>query len=150
EDHSHSFHRSEPTGREVVPSTPPKAPPPSERALEKVRSSLKQAAPEHQADRVKEELRAVQNKPVVDQRHGLLRTLVTFLTVGVEMIPGGLGPYGIGDALTVLEAAVGRTIDGLHLTPWERVLYLGASVIPVIPARPFIAGYRYLKDVRKH
>jgi hypothetical protein len=70
--------------------------------------------------------------------------LKTLATVIVEMIPGGLGPYGIGDLVTALEAIAGRSIDGLKLTFFERLLYLGASAIPVVPARPFVSAYRWL------
>jgi hypothetical protein len=143
------FRRSESQGREVAPSTSLEISSPPERVPEKAHHSLQQTPPDQQLARVREELRSVQQKPAVDQQHGALRTLATVLTIGAEMIPGGLGPYGIGDGLTALEALVGRTLDGLHLTPWERVLYLAASVIPVIPARPFIAGYRYVKGLRK-
>lgn len=68
----------------------------------------------------------------------------TVATVIIEMIPGGLGPYGVGDLVTALEALAGRTMDGLKLTMFERLLYLGASAIPVVPARPFVSGYRWL------
>jgi hypothetical protein len=69
-----------------------------------------------------------------------VRTVITIL---IEMIPGPIAGYGIGDMATALEAIFGHTMDGLKLTPTERVVYLGASAIPVIPARPIIAVYRY-------
>lgn len=68
----------------------------------------------------------------------------TLITVIVEMIPGGLGPWGVGDVVTAVEAVFGRTIDGLKLTGSERLVYLGASAIPVVPARPIVAIYRRL------
>jgi hypothetical protein len=68
----------------------------------------------------------------------------TEATVIVEMIPLGLGPYGVGDLVTALEGIAGRTMDGLKLTMFERVLYFAASAIPVVPARPFISGYRWM------
>jgi hypothetical protein len=71
--------------------------------------------------------------------------LAAVATMIVEMIPGGLGPWGVGDLITALEAIAGRTLDGLHLSPTERAIYLGASAIPVVPARPIIAGYRMLR-----
>jgi hypothetical protein len=74
-----------------------------------------------------------------DSGNGPVWAIVTML---IEMIPGGLGPYGVGDVITALEAVVGRTLDGLHLTGVERIIYLAASAIPVVPARPVIAGYR--------
>ena len=61
----------------------------------------------------------------------------------IEMIPGGVGPWGVGDLATAIEAVAGRTIDGLKLSMKERLIYLGASAIPVIPARPILEGYRW-------
>ena len=72
--------------------------------------------------------------------------IAAIATMIVEMIPGGLGPWGVGDLITALEALAGRTLDGLRLTPTERMIYLGASAIPVVPARPIIAGYRMLQN----
>ncbi len=69
-----------------------------------------------------------------------VRTIITIL---IEMIPGPIAGYGIGDMATALEAIFGHTMDGLKLSPTERVVYLGASAIPVVPARPIIAVYRY-------
>ena len=71
-------------------------------------------------------------------------TLKAIITMVIEMIPGGIGPWGVGDIVTAIEALAGRTIDGLHLTMNERLIYLGASAIPVIPARPILAGYRWI------
>jgi hypothetical protein len=71
-----------------------------------------------------------------------MRTLVTII---LEMIPGGLGPYGIGDIVTFIEGLFGRTLDGLVLTGGERLIYFIASLIPVVPARPFIGLYRWIK-----
>jgi hypothetical protein len=68
----------------------------------------------------------------------------TLFTVIIEMIPGGLGPYGIGDLATALEGLVGRTMDGLKLSLFERLLYFIASAIPVVPARPVISAYRWM------
>ena len=72
--------------------------------------------------------------------------IAAIATMIVEMIPGGLGPWGVGDIITALEALAGRTLDGLRLSPSERMIYLGASAIPVVPARPIIAGYRMLRN----
>ncbi len=72
-------------------------------------------------------------------------SLAAVATMLVEMIPGGLGPWGVGDLITALEALAGRTLDGSRLSPSERAIYLGASAIPVVPARPIIAGYRMLR-----
>jgi hypothetical protein len=84
---------------------------------------------------------ATQSRRAVDVTAG--QRVKTLVTVIVEMIPGGLGPYGIGDLATALEGLAGRTMDGLKLTLFERLLYLGASAIPVVPARPFISAYRW-------
>lgn len=76
-----------------------------------------------------------------DRSH-LLKVLVTTL---VEAIPGGIGPYGIGDIVTLMEGLAGVTLDGLHLTSQERLFYYAASLIPGIPARPFIFIYRMIR-----
>lgn len=75
-------------------------------------------------------------------------TLKAFITMVIEMIPGGLGPWGIGDIVTAIEAVAGRTLDGLRLSLSERFVYLGASAIPVVPARPILAVYRWLLNQR--
>ena len=75
-----------------------------------------------------------------EQQSGL--TFRTIVTTIVEMIPGGLGPWGVGDVVTALEAVAGRTLDGLRLTGTERMIYLGASAIPLVPARPIVAIWR--------
>lgn len=75
-----------------------------------------------------------------DQSSGLsFRTIVTTI---VEMIPGGIGPWGVGDVVTAIEGVAGRTLDGLRLTGTERGIYLVASAIPLVPARPIIAIWR--------
>lgn len=73
-------------------------------------------------------------------------TLKAIVTMVIEMIPGGIGPWGIGDIVTAIEAAGGKTLDGIKLTMGERLIYLGASAIPVVPARPVLAGWRWLAD----
>lgn len=75
-------------------------------------------------------------------------TLKAIITMVIEMIPGGLGPWGIGDIVTAIEAVAGRTLDGLRLSLSERFVYLGASAIPVVPARPILAVYRWLLNQR--
>lgn len=76
-------------------------------------------------------------------------TLKAVITMVIEMIPGGIGPWGVGDIVTAIEAVAGRTLDGLHLSMSERLIYLGASAIPVVPARPILAGYRWLANSQK-
>jgi hypothetical protein len=75
-----------------------------------------------------------------EQQSGL--TFRTIVTTIVEMIPGGIGPWGVGDVVTAIEGIAGRTLDGLRLTGTERGIYLIASAIPLVPARPFIAVWR--------
>lgn len=75
-------------------------------------------------------------------------TLKAIITMVIEMIPGGIGPWGVGDIVTAIEAVAGRTLDGLRLSLSERIIYLGASAIPVVPARPILAGYRWLLSQR--
>jgi hypothetical protein len=75
-------------------------------------------------------------------------TLKAIITMVIEMIPGGIGPWGVGDIVTAIEAVAGRTLDGLRLSLSERLIYLGASAIPVVPARPILAGYRWLLSQR--
>jgi len=84
---------------------------------------------------------ATQSRRTVDVSAG--QRVKTVATVIVEMIPLGLGPYGVGDLITAVEGLAGRTIDGLKLTLFERLLYFGASAIPVVPARPIVAAYRW-------
>lgn len=83
-------------------------------------------------------------KPVHEkaERGWTLKALVTTL---IEAIPGGIGPYGIGDIVTFIEGLAGITLDGLHLTSQERIIYFVVSLIPVIPARPFIFAYRMIR-----
>ncbi len=66
-----------------------------------------------------------------EQPSGL--TFRTVVTTIVEMIPGGLGPWGVGDVVTAIEGVAGRTLDGLRLTGTERGIYLVASAIPSCP-----------------
>lgn len=100
--------------------------------------------PEAQHQHIKGELaKAKQVGPKNDSHHATLVALETIL----EMIPGGVGPWGVGDIATAVEAVIGRTLIGWEKLSWtERGIYLVASAIPVVPARPLIAGYRYLKN----
>ena len=45
-------------------------------------------------------------------------------------------------SVTAIEGVAGRTLDGLRLTGTERGIYLVASAIPLVPARPIIAVWR--------
>jgi hypothetical protein len=82
------------------------------------------------------------SQPIAQKQSSSGVSLRTIATTIVEMIPGGLGPWGVGDVVTALEAVAGRTLDGLRLTGTERGIYLIASAIPLVPARPIIAVYR--------
>jgi hypothetical protein len=68
----------------------------------------------------------------------------------VEMIPGGLGPWGVGDVAKALEGIAGRTLDGLRLSRNERIFYLVIAIIPLVPALPIITAYHWLRgDYRR-
>ncbi|HEX3269386.1 MAG TPA: hypothetical protein VHR15_01965 [Ktedonobacterales bacterium] len=82
------------------------------------------------------------SQPVTRKEQPSGLTFRTVVTTIVEMIPGGLGPWGVGDVVTAIEGVAGRTLDGLRLTGTERGIYLIASAIPVVPARPIIAVWR--------
>jgi hypothetical protein len=82
------------------------------------------------------------SQPVVRKEQPSGLTFRTVVTTIVEMIPGGLGPWGVGDVVTAIEGVAGRTLDGLRLTGTERGIYLVASAIPLVPARPIIAVWR--------
>ena len=93
--------------------------------------------------------KAVQTPPQTKARDQASNmTLKAIITMVIEMIPGGIGPWGVGDIVTAIEAVAGRTLDGLHLTMLERLIYLGASAIPVVPARPILAGWRWLANMQ--
>ena len=82
------------------------------------------------------------SQPVTRKEQPSGLTFRTVVTTIVEMIPGGLGPWGVGDVVTAIEGVAGRTLDGLRPTGTERGIYLIASAIPVVPARPIIAVWR--------
>jgi hypothetical protein len=82
------------------------------------------------------------SQPVTRKEQPSGLTFRTVVTTIVEMIPGGLGPWGVGDVVTAIEGVAGRTLDGLRLTGTERGIYLIASAIPLVPARPIIAVWR--------
>lgn len=89
--------------------------------------------------------KALQTTPQTNERERSSNaTMKAVITMVIEMIPGGIGPWGVGDIVTAIEALAGRTLDGLRLSMSERLVYLGASAIPVVPARPILAVYRWL------
>ncbi len=70
------------------------------------------------------------------------------LATGVEMIPGGLGPWGLGDFFTLGSAVFGRDWStGDRLDKTGRLISLAAAIIPVVPARPFVA---LANKIRRH
>lgn len=91
--------------------------------------------------------KALQTTPQTNNRDRTSNaTLKAIITMVIEMIPGGLGPWGVGDIVTAIEAVAGRTLDGLRLSLGERALYLIASAIPVVPARPVLAVIRWARN----
>ncbi len=99
-------------------------------------------------------IRARQYGDYLDRSAG--QRVLAVVTTMVEMIP--LDPlvflipvldltslYGLGDLITLVEGVAGRTIDGLHLSLLERIIYLIATAIPGVPARPVVGVYRRIE-----
>lgn len=61
---------------------------------------------------------------------------IAFRTV-IESIPFGLGPYGVGDLISLYEGVKGRMIFGPRLDTIDRVISFIAALIPIVPATPF-------------
>lgn len=78
------------------------------------------------------ELRKISYNPYEKMSNGIivLRTLV-------ESIPFGLGPYGIGDAISLYEAYKGKMVFGPRLDTLDRIISLLAALLPIVPATPF-------------
>ena len=66
----------------------------------------------------------------------LSKTSITFRTL-IEMIPFGLGPYGIGDLISLYEGVKGQMIFGPKLDTVDRIISFIAALIPIVPATPF-------------
>jgi len=66
----------------------------------------------------------------------LSKTSIAVRTV-IESIPFGLGPYGIGDAISLYEGISGRMILGPRLDTLDRIISFIAALIPIVPATPF-------------
>lgn len=115
--------------------------------LQQARTGVNQLMEEHQQT-LDERQRQAKAGAMVNAPAG--QRMKTFGTIVVEMIPLGLGPYGVGDIVTLIEGSVGRTLDGLRLSNIERLIYFGASAIPVIPARPVVTIYRLIERGRAH
>lgn len=112
---------------------------------------MAQASSAREVSGVSKAVKSTQAPPQTNQQanqrdRAASMTLKAVITMVIEMIPGGIGPWGVGDIVTAIEAVSGRTLDGLHLTMLERMIYLGASAIPVVPARPVLAGWRWLAN----
>jgi hypothetical protein len=69
-----------------------------------------------------------------------------FFKTLIEMIPGGLGPYGIGDAITLLEGIFGIELGGRKLDIIDRIISFAAALIPVVPATPFRESARTIRE----
>ncbi len=81
-----------------------------------------------------------QKSPVV------IRWPIFIVRTLVEMIPGGIGPYGIGDAITFYEGLRGQEIlDGRKLDLVDRIISFAAALIPVVPATPFREAVRVFR-----
>ncbi len=72
-----------------------------------------------------------------------------FINLGrtvLEMIPGGLGPYGIGDLITLVEGIRGQEIfGGRKLDLVDRVISFIAALLPIVPATPFREAARIFR-----
>jgi hypothetical protein len=55
----------------------------------------------------------------------------------IEAIPFGLGPYGIGDLISLYEGVKGQMIFGPKLDMIDRIISFIAACIPIVPATPF-------------
>lgn len=64
---------------------------------------------------------------------------------GVEMLPFGLGLYGVGDLITFVEGVFGWEMFGRRLDPTDRVISLVAAAIPGVPATPFREAARWIR-----
>ncbi len=115
--------------------------------IEMVQTGVNRLMDEHTQTLMDRERRAKAGS-IVDVSAG--QRMKTAGTIIVEMIPLGLGPWGIGDVITFIEGAIGRTLDGLRLSNLERLIYFGASAIPVVPARPVVTIYRIIERGRAH
>lgn len=138
--------RNEDTGEQIIlrPERLRSAEQPgsSEYSKQDVLQKIKQGGKKVVGHISEDDRRHFENPDINPQKGKQLKAVITML---VEMIPGGIGPWGVGDIVTAIEAVAGRTIDGLHLSISERIIYLGASAIPVVPARPILGAYRWAK-----
>ncbi len=55
----------------------------------------------------------------------------------IESIPFGIGPYGIGDVLSLYEGIQGKMVLGRKLDLVDRIISIIAALIPIVPATPF-------------
>ncbi len=69
--------------------------------------------------------------------YGEMSPFVFTLRTLFEMIPFGIGPYGIGDALSLIEGIRGKMVLGRKLDLLDRIISIIAALIPVVPATPF-------------
>ncbi len=71
---------------------------------------------------------------------------VIALRTFIESIPFGLGPYGIGDAISLYEAYKGKMIFGPQLDTLDRIISFLAALIPIVPATPFRLAASKLRE----
>ncbi len=66
----------------------------------------------------------------------LSKTSIILRTI-LESIPFGLGPYGIGDLISLYEGVKGKMIFGPKIDTVDRIISFIAALIPLVPATPF-------------
>ncbi|HRN96056.1 MAG TPA: hypothetical protein PLD54_01255 [Candidatus Levybacteria bacterium] len=59
------------------------------------------------------------------------------LRILIESIPFGLGPYGIGDLISLYEAVKGQMVFGPKIDTLDRIISFIAALLPIVPATPF-------------
>lgn len=75
-----------------------------------------------------------------------MSNFVIALRTLVESIPFGLGPYGIGDAISFYEGFKGKMIFGPQLDKIDRIISFIAAFIPLVPATPFRIAVSKIRD----
>lgn len=65
----------------------------------------------------------------------LSKTSLVFRSL-IESIPFGIGPYGIGDIISLYEGIKGQMIFGPKIDFIDRLISFFAACIPLLPATP--------------
>ena len=86
---------------------------------------------------MKTEEKPIKLKPIDHEYEMEMSPFVFTLRTLIESIPFGLGPYGIGDAISLFEGIRGKMILGRRLDLLDRIISIIAALIPVVPATPF-------------